>query len=150
MVRVDAFIFGYRRVRIAEEELSLAASLLLRAGIISTLNSDGTLTVRERDVERVKRVFGKRISYEMGETQGVLGFFRKIKNKKSILFGALIGIVLAVISSNTVWDIRVLGNEKIPDAVIVGELDEIGFSVGDLFNNLLRLNVIFVNDDVAR
>ena len=63
MVKIDALIFGYRRLKIDPVDLSVFTSLLIRASIPSVINNDGTLTVRERDFEKTKELMSGRIDF---------------------------------------------------------------------------------------
>ncbi len=131
MVRIDCLIFGYRKITLSPEDLSTATSLLLRRGIYSKFNSDGTITVRERDIDKVKAAFGMKFEYQVSDMQGLYGIYRKTRSKTAIFLGAFIILILCIISANTVWDVRVDGNERIPDSAVVHLLSECGFSVGD-------------------
>ena len=46
---------------------------------------------------------------------------------------ALLGIILAFLSSNVVWDIKVEGNEHITDSAVIKALEDSGFEVGDFW-----------------
>ena len=45
MVKIDAFVFGYRKLKINPESLSTVTEILLKAAISSSINNDGTITV---------------------------------------------------------------------------------------------------------
>ena len=61
MVRIDCLIFGYRRIRISPEDLSLASSILIRAAVSSRIDHDGTVIIRERDFGKIQGIFKGRI-----------------------------------------------------------------------------------------
>ncbi len=153
MVRIDALIFGYRKVTISPEDLSLVTSIFIRAGIISVFNSDGTLTVRERDIVRARSFLSGKVEFSESETLGLYGEYKRIKHKSAILVSAIIGFVIVMFLSSVVWDIRVEGNESIPDAKIIMQLDECGFSLGDFWHFVDRSgvesNYLEKNDDIS-
>lgn len=132
MVRIDAFLFGYRKIRVSEDMLSEATSRLIRRGIISSLDADGRIIVRERDLETVKKAL-LGIELEVSEPLGILGAYRRLKHKKAIAISAFFGALLLIFASSLVWDIRIDGNEAITDAELTSALEECGFSVGDLW-----------------
>lgn len=133
MVRIDCIIFGYRKLKIDPSDVSIATALLLRTGIPSRLNSDGTITVRERDFFKTQNIFKGRIEFEPSITLGIYGKIKAIKYKKTVVFSILFSLFLSFFSSLLVWDIRVEGNENIPSARIVLQLSDCGFKIGDFW-----------------
>ena len=132
MVRIDAFLFGYRKIRVSNDMLSEATSRLIRRGIISSLDADGRIIVRERDLETVKKAL-LGIELEVSEPLGILGAYRRLKHKKAIVISAVFGALILIFASSLVWDIRIDGNETLTDAELTSALEECGFSVGDLW-----------------
>ena len=133
MARIDHLIFGYRKVKISPENLSSATSLLLYAKISSRINSDGTVSVRERDMERLRKLFSGQVEYSESELLGIYGRYKKLRNK-GVMFSALAcALILTLISSLFVWDVRIDGNSTLTDAVISAELEDCGFSVGSMW-----------------
>jgi hypothetical protein len=90
MVRIDAFLFGYRKIRVSEDMLSEATSRLIRRGIISSLDADGRIVIRERDLDTVKKALLD-IELEVSEPLGILGAYRRLKHKKAIVISAFFG-----------------------------------------------------------
>lgn len=141
MARIDAWVFGYRKISIPREHLPTASSLLVRAGIIATVKSEGTITVRERDVPAVRTILGGKIPFSESEVMGAFGAFRRIKHKRSIGAAILVGLVIVFICSYLVWDIRVSGNESMTDTEVSRLLSEAGFQIGDFWHKTDRADV---------
>ena len=141
MVRIDCLIFGYRKLKIAPEDLSEVTSILIRASIPSRINSDGTLTVRERDFPKIKSLFSGRIEFNNSEPLGLRGKCKLLPHKAAYLSAIIISWLFIVFLSNLVWDIRIEGNENIPDSEIALGLSECGFSVGDLWLGVDRSDI---------
>ena len=133
MVRIDGLIFGYRRVLVEPSEVSLAASMLLRSKINARVNSDGEILIRERDLTKMRALFSGKIAFSESEMLGALGRIKRIKNKVALITALIFSLFFMILSANTVWDIRVSGNEKMPDSAVLYVLSESGFSVGDLW-----------------
>ena len=133
MVRIDCLIFGYRKLRIDPSDVSTATALLLRAGVPSHFNSDGTITIRERDYVKMRSIFKGRIEFSPTEPLGLYGNLKKIKYKRTVALAIAFSVLLTLFSSLLVWDIRVDGNENIPSAGIVFELSRCGFEIGDFW-----------------
>ena len=133
MVRIDALIFGYRKLKIDPSDLSLVTSLLLRNSIPSIINNDGTITVRERDIKRIQNIFFGRIDYSCSDSLGLPEIFKRIKYKGTVAISLLISLIVTLFLSGLIWDIRVEGNEKITDGEIILALGECGFEIGDMW-----------------
>ena len=133
MVKIDALIFGYRRLKIDPVDLSVFTSILIRASIPSVINNDGTLTVRERDFEKTKELMSGRIDFTYSQPLGLLGAWKMLDNKFAIMLSIAISALMVIILSGFVWDIRVEGNENTTDSEIILSLSECGFEVGDFW-----------------
>ena len=136
MEKIDSLIFGYRKIIVPREHLSRVASVLLSRGIFCEIKADGSISVRDRDAERVKKIISHRAEYTMTDSLGLIGRLKRMKHKTAILLGTALTILLCLMSSNTVWDIRVDGNERIPDSAIIYELSRCGLEVGDSWSSV--------------
>ncbi len=133
MVRIDALIFGYRRIEVKPEALSLLTSIFIRASIPSTINNDGCIIVRERDFAKIKNLLSGRIEFTYSEPLGLCGRLKIIKYKGALISSLIISIALVILLSRLVWDIRVEGNEALTDSQVVLGLSECGFELGDFW-----------------
>lgn len=141
MVKIDAFIFGYRRLNIDPENLSLLTSILLRASIPSVINNDGTVTVRERDFDKILKLISGRIKFSYSEALGIYGWWRRLEHKAPIVISTVISVCLVIFLSNLVWDIRVEGNEALTDSEVILTLAECGFEIGDMWSGIDRSEI---------
>ncbi len=136
MVKIDAYLFGYRRLKIDPGDLSRLTSILLRASIPSTINNDGTLTVRERDFDKIKDLITGRIEFSYSEPLGAYGLWKRLPHKGAILVSLLVSILFVVFLSGLVWDIRVEGNDTLTDTEIILALADCGFEIGDRWGSV--------------
>ena len=132
MVKIDNLLFGYRKITVPKERLSRICARLLKHGIQTSVSADGCLFVRERDVESARRLLID-TEYEESQTLGLLGWYKRLKCKAAIFTALLVSFALALLSENTVWDVRVEGNERLPDAAVVELLSECDFAIGDFW-----------------
>ena len=132
MVRIDALIFGYRKISVSDDMISEVTSRFIRAGIISSFDADGRIIVRERDVKKFKEVLSG-IDFEQSQMLGVLGAYKRLKHKKAIILSSILGALILVFASSVVWDIRIDGNDTLTDAQVAEALAKSGFSVGDVW-----------------
>ena len=133
MVKIDLLIFGYRKLSVSPDDLSLVTSLLLRASIPSRINSDGSLSVRERDFSRIASLFQGRIEFEYSEPLGLLGKWKSLKNKPALIISVAVSAILIMLLSSLVWDVRIEGNEQIPDSEIILQLSQCGLEIGSFW-----------------
>ena len=130
MVKIDCLLFGYRRITVEEGKLAQATSLLLRSRISVRGVDARSFCVRERDFQRVSSLLSGRVIYESSPALGLPGAIGRIKCKWAWCVGSVLSLLLLVYLSGLVWDIRVEGNEKIPDSAVVIALGESEFYIG--------------------
>ncbi len=141
MVKIDAYIFGYRKLGVNPDDLSSLISILIRASIPSVINSDGTVTVRERDFKRIQNLISGRIDFSYTETLGLYGCFKRLPHKSAVLISLLLSSILVILLSNLVWDIRVDGNESLTDSEIILSLSDCGLEIGDFWPSVDRSKI---------
>ena len=141
MVRIDCLIFGYRRIAISPDDLSLATSILIRSSLPSRISTDGCLIIRERDFLKLQALFKGRIEFEYSDTLGLYGKIKRLRHKTALVCAGIVSLLLLIVSSNTVWDVRVEGNVNIPSADISLRLEECGLAVGDFWSGIDRSDV---------
>jgi sporulation protein YqfD len=141
MVRIDCLIFGYRRIAISPDDLSLATSILIRSSLPSRISTDGCLIIRERDFLKLQALFKGRIEFECSDTLGLYGKIKRLRHKTALICAGIVSLLLLIVSSNTVWDVRIEGNVNIPSADISLRLEECGLAVGDLWSGIDRSDV---------
>ena len=133
MAKIDALIFGYRRLKIDPGDMSTLTSILIRNAIPSDINNDGTVTVRERDIEEIEKLISGRMAFSYSKPLGLYGFWKRMDHKLPIMISVVISTLMVIILSGFVWDIRVEGNENVTDSEIILSLSECGFEVGDFW-----------------
>ena len=141
MVKIEFALFGYRRITVNAENVSLLSSILLRAGIPSIINSDGHIIIRERDFEKTKDLLSGRMDFAYSEPLGAYGAWKKCRYKAAMLISFVVTSLLVCLLSGVIWDIRVEGNSNVTDAEIILELNEYGFEVGQLWSSVNKSEV---------
>lgn len=136
MVKIDFWIFGYREIIISPEKLSEVTSVLLRSKIPSSFSPSGKILIRERDFPKAADLLKKHTELSFSESKGLFGYLKRLKHKRSLVISSVISLFLITLSSNIVWDVRVEGNESVPDVAITEALSESGVSVGRFFGSI--------------
>ena len=153
MVRIDCLVFGYRKITVPPELLARASSILLREEIPTRMGSHGTFILRERDIHKMRSVFSGKIEYTESDVLGLYGAYHRLRHKALILVASILMLFLSVIASSVVWDVRIVGNERIPDSRIIYELEECGLSVGNFWRqidrSLVESKFLSDSDDIA-
>lgn len=133
MVRIDMHLFGYRRIKIDPCDLSSATSYLLRASIPSVIDNEGSITIRERDFEKTRKILQGRIDFTYSGPLGLYGFWKRLQYKWAVVISLVFSLSLVIFLSQLVWDIRVDGNENITDRQVIESLRDCGFEMGDIW-----------------
>lgn len=133
MVRVDLLLFGYRRLCLAEGAVSTAMSLILRLGLCARVGTDRRIILSVRDAERFLSAGGDKLCSEVSEVLGLRGLIGRYRHCYGSMLALLTVAVLYFLSGNTVWDVRVSGNERLGEWEVVAALQEQGFGVGSLW-----------------
>lgn len=76
------------------------------------------------------------ISWELGALQGLPRLFYRYRKRWGIGVGALIFVVLLVISGGRIWCVEVSGNSRVEESEIIELLQELGCGVGDSFRDI--------------
>lgn len=152
MERIDFLLLGYRRVKVAPELTDSAVSALLRAGIAVKIPPDGEFSVMEKDTRRLSGALSG-IKHELSELRGLPGAILAYPYKLGIAVGVLISLLLAILSSNLIWDVRVEGNENLSDTRVKYEIGEAGLHVGGLWSavdrSVTEATMLENNDELA-
>lgn len=149
MARLSDYVFGYRKIVIDPCDLSTVSSILLRASVSSTINNDGTITIKERDFDKTKCLLSGRIEFSHSGPMGIYGRWKSLKHKAAIVFSIAFSLMIVMYLSNLVWDIRVEGNESLTDSEVVLSLVQCGFQIGDMWSkqDLSEIESAFLNNN---
>ena len=153
MVRADLLLFGYFVLVIDAADRGVATDILLKAGISAAFDRKGRLVIPYHKKDNVVSLFEGEVKFSVSEPLGLYGQILKHRRRFGIFIGVLLIAVLFIISSDTVWDVRVegayLGNEE----EIRRELSEAGLGVGKrwskLDKNQIEINMLTSSHSVA-
>ena len=153
MVGLDALVFGYRHAKVSPEDTGRLINVLLRLGIAAEVSHDGRFILKERDVKSFRAYASGRLRYEMGEIMGLPGVLGQFMAHRGAVSALIITLLMHILLSLVVWDIRVEGNERLSDEDVVSALEDNGFSVGALWGkfdkNLVETSVLLSNPDIS-
>lgn len=149
MVRIDFFVFGYRKIYIKREDLARTSSILLRAAINSHTNSDGEICVRERDFTKTTQALSGHVQYEISETLGLYGLYKAIPHKPTIIITSVVSLIMVLVLSSLVWDIRIEGDTNASEQFIETALAESGFYIGKVWRlcDLSKIEAEFLSSN---
>lgn len=153
------FLSGYRRVSTDRENAAALLSLCLTEGISYAgfeNESDGGISfcVSLTTAKRLFSLCGRRqIAVTVSHGEGLPCLLWRYRRRAGLMLGALIAVVLLVISQRFVWDVRVKGNEMMSESEILAELRACGFGVGsyipDLDTPALENRVLIASDRIS-
>ena len=153
MAKVDEFIFGYYKGRVSVGDTCKLANLLLKQGICSTVAPSGEFSLRKKDDSRFLSSAKSRIRFELGSPLGIYGFIQRNRKKYGLIIAFILTCVIFFVSSGLVWDVRISGNETLPDYVIENALDDLGLGVGTPWRSIdksaIEAELLLESDDIA-
>ena len=130
MARIEFLIFGYRRLSVSPQDVSEVCAIFIRHAIVSRIDYDGSILVRECDTKKIKEILSGRIDFILSEPLGLYGRYINTRHKAAIISGLIIGMVVVILLSTPIWDVRVSGNENYTDEEILSSLENCGLYVG--------------------
>lgn len=153
MARLDEYVLGFHRGRVAADDTCKLINVCLKCGICSDVNADGEFTVRRKDRAELVAHAKPKLRFELSQPLGLFGAVLRFR----YCYGAILALVLTALiflfSSARVWDVRIEGNERLTDREIENYLSAQGFSVGALWRkvdkNKLENAILSENKDVA-
>ena len=129
MLRLDYYIFGYRRISVKCGDEAKLVTLFIREHI-SCIKEGAYFLIHESDFKKFQRAAGGRIRYSASDTLGLLGKIKGLKNHIPSLVCAILMIILNIWLSTLVWDIRIEYDGDLSEGEILSALDEAGLTLG--------------------
>ena len=150
--RIDLMLFGYREVRVEKKDLKELLNILLPNGFSVKIN-DAKFRISERKFKKFKNLVSEKINFSATELRGLPGALKRYKLRLGIFSALILSLLLCIISSTRVWDIRIVGSELGNEEQILAELSELGFSVGSSWHkcdkNRLEADMLYKSKYVS-
>lgn len=143
MIEFVRFLQGYYRVQIHGAAPEQALNRLTKERIpfwdIQRLDDfTCNISVRRKQVDAVLELSSKiQDRAEILEEIGLFCHFRGLKRRKAFVVSVLLIFALAFVLQNFIWCIHVEGNETIPSAQILRELENLGVGFGTRGNAIV-------------
>ena len=142
------YLLGYVRITIEGYFIERLMNLCLNKGILIWNSKRKKTTLLEANVsikdfrQIVKIAKQAKCKVSIKQKKGLPFIFNRYRKRK-IFFFSLILIIVAIVSlSNFVWNIEVIGNEKIDKKEIIQTLKKEGLEVGTLKNKVNTKEII--------
>ncbi|MBR4014015.1 MAG: sporulation protein YqfD, partial [Clostridia bacterium] len=140
MIRPFLYLLGYCVMSVSEARCADLVNALSRAGIVyhvigSYNDSDGSRRIRLRvtpfSAMRIS-VLCESIGIEIRIDQktGLPFLLSRLMKRPGLVVGAVLCCFIIILSGRVLWDIRIEGNNTVPDERIMTVLKECGVSVG--------------------
>ena len=153
------FLFGYRRVYADAQNAAALLSLCLEESLsyADFQNEEGGGISFAVPFFAVKRLLSKcqacGVAISVARGGGLPLILWRYRCRVGLMLGAVLGLVLLVVSQRFVWDVRVKGNETMSEEEILAELRECGFGVGSYIPDLdaptLENRVLIASDRIS-
>ena len=156
--RIFGAIVGYREISVEGDDRASFLNLIerLKVRIFNSRFAGERFKARLTNGE-AKRLFAAceadGIAAEMSALHGVAGLIYRHRRRYGFFFGAAAMIAATFFSRYFIWDVEVVGNERVPASEIVAGLDALGVRPGayipSLDFELVANDFLLASDDVA-
>ena len=131
------FVRGYVIVKVekngAERFVNLCSKNRISVWNIKSNTNEMLISMRIKDYVRLKNL-RKNIKFppkfKIYKKIGLPFILKSYEKRKGVAVGIILSLILLNFLSNYVWDIRVVGNEKIPTNEITSVCEELGVKIG--------------------
>ena len=110
-MRLTHYLIGYRIFTVKEEEIALCARLFLTNGI-SVRFKNNTFSADAVKARRIEKILDGKLEYTKSELYGLGGFAYKNRKRYGAMLAILLSVIIFIISSDRVWDVRIEGCES--------------------------------------
>lgn len=146
MKRFLYFLLGYTILVLPKEHIKdvLNISNLADIRIITFLNCNETLKIKIYSKDEsvwVEELSSKGIKFEIVYRKGIKAFFKKYQHRIGALIGIFIFFIIIFISPMFIWEINVIGNEKLSYSDICDILKKEGIYIGAFSPSINRKSV---------
>ncbi len=151
MVRPDYLIFGYRIVRVAEDDRPRIINASLKSGGCVRMSGEGEIFLPLTKYRAFAREHSG-VSMAVSEPRGLLGLVIRNRFRVGAWLAVLLVMLIYFLASQLVWDIRVEGDGTLDDSKVISALSDAGFSVGQRFPDdlsVIEASVTRTSPDIA-
>lgn len=152
MIGIAELLLGYCTFTVEEEDVAACAQIFLKSGI-SIRFSKNTFTADSFKSAKIEKILNGKIEYSKSELKGFGGFLYKNRKRYSVMVSIILSLVLYVISSDRVWDVRIEGCDANFAKEVIAELESCGFSIGTRWSetdvNELEVEVLSKSETVS-
>lgn len=135
MIRIDLLLFGYRVIEIEKTDIKAAVKLLFKNNINAKIKNH-SLIVSERKYKEISKLLATRVKFKASELLGLPGFLYKNRKRYGVFCALLFTLIVFVLTSDKIWDVRIEGENIRFEDEILKELAECGFSSGKSFKSM--------------
>ena len=135
LVSLARFIAGSRSYTVSPEDSVKASDILMRSGAeyrnlrIRDRRAHFVLTLR--DCDAIERIFSREgINFTRISEHGLPKLIRRYRKRIGIPLGILLFFVMLTASGSVIWQIDVIGCEKLDSDTVISRLRELGCGVG--------------------
>ncbi len=135
MLRLDYLIFGYRIISFSADLNAEVATRLLKNNLSGEIREDGSILVAESSRKKyIKALEG--MEYCESDLKGLCGMLFRNRWRVGALSAFLLTVLIFIITSGFVWDVRISGNESVAGVEIIENLSDYGVGIGARWSEL--------------
>ena len=135
---LPAFFLGQVTILCREEDLAALLTLMMRHRLAYsslTFTGDGAAYFTASYAVSARILYLCRrhgIGAEAVKRRGIVEAIRFGLSRPGLPIGLVLAVLLTILASGRLWEIRVTGNSTLPSGAVIRELQAAGLSVGDL------------------
>ena len=124
------FFFGYYEVTCDEKQKARVLNFFLRRGVTAYPTAACSWRIAHRYGKVLREAQESTMRLSLGTLRGLPLYLKTYCSRIGLAVGALVSLAIILLGSRVVWRVEVSGNANIPSALIISELEEMGFGEG--------------------
>lgn len=134
MISLSQYLLGYKIFTVKEEDVGAVAEIFLKHGIGVKFKKN-TFRADAIKSKKIEALLFECVEYSVSDLRGFGGFLYKNRKRYGVMIAALISVILFLVSSDRVWDVRIEGCDKSYAEEILADLDSVGFHIGSSWSD---------------
>ena len=152
MIRPDLFLIGYVEYTLDGESVREVAECFLK-NRISVYICKNKFTIRLDKVKKIDGLLASRVKFSKSEPRGIGGMLCNNRKRYGVFVGIFLALLVFILSSDLVWDVRVEGNLQYGEDEIIAEIGEHGLRTGarwsDIDKGKLEVAILSASDKIS-
>lgn len=140
-VGINSILFGYCKMSVPYDRCTDLLNLCMRYGFVYSefsVKGDTAFFICSLAVARKlsSACMAYKIPVNVESSHGLLCLLYRYRSRIGLLVGGIVALTIIILSRSVVWEINITGNESIPEAEIISELERSGLRIGEKLSDI--------------